>query len=928
MKIAYWCIGITLFLCGCQSHGSLYISHPQVFTRERLVNTRIRENQWLKDQLEKKPQSTFQGLSEVRNFEGFFNRLNTTYKPLAGEVNDIQKKNQSQQLQRQNEIARLQHQIQVKELQEQLNNKASANPKPQSNLVPPISNTAPSKQQSEFKSSQTLPKEQIAETKAQISSLDRLHDHMAYRDAVNAIIREKQLDDTHDLRGFTLYTLKFDLTLLPGKKSSRYAMATVQLSSSPPISKDQDFQELYGKWLNSLKDDINKEITILQRRLVTGHIEPGDLRHIIFDQQQKEDRIIIGLQQELTKQKTLSLNSEERKLYKRYVPPSAKMPGTTRSQVKKLIYNWEQTHHHILDLINDPKQWKQILNHRSHRKFFMEAAVTHVVSKYQNYFYDTVNIRTQPLEFKGTTNFVVEVFAHQKGLANFKKHIKHLRTHSLDPYVAGVEPKEHAQNISEVSSKENLLNLLFSLEAALPQGMNFDESLEYIRKSQTLVNAIKRRPLVIGFGQGTKKFGWILGPKFSLNNGEVIFLHTPIRHTFTASIVVPAWQSSISLTGVSHWIDEQGKKKDSTSLWQQQQIEVVLPGDMSSLTNALISLHHKSRPRPMVLPPLDSKQMVLKAFSNKTQHLLIRGHELWRNPEVFVGTHKAHRIDVLPDMEGLYAYFNDIEIPYAQSEETTVDLTVITSLGSSRLRNAVTIIPARRDVQVRPFANIIPTLVGTSPRLSLAVAPATVPQGYHSFHCHLRTNNDKISFLLRNPGSLKNRNFLNFTLTSKDKFPKTPQLYEVDVRIKMHSEDIEHSILADPWQQIAFFPSSQDSHPKLLSPTQIQLSNQQTFSLRFDMTNKELFNIAYPGLADSLIRKRAAVTIAQHNVPIVSTLINELTPVVWAAKLQNITTLQKQKLLEANTCQLFFTYFSNKGIESTIPVEGKIIFSK
>jgi hypothetical protein len=54
---------------------------------------------------------------------------------------------------------------------------------------------------------------------------DLLRDRLAFRDEVRAAIRQRSLDDTHDLESSTIYDLVFDLTLTPGENAgSSYAV--------------------------------------------------------------------------------------------------------------------------------------------------------------------------------------------------------------------------------------------------------------------------------------------------------------------------------------------------------------------------------------------------------------------------------------------------------------------------------------------------------------------------------------------------------------------------------------------------------------------------------------------------------------------------------------------------------------------------------
>ena len=76
-----------LFATSCsQTKGSLYVSHPQIHTRERLVDQRQREQQWIEKQLGEtdKIQTTYQGLRDFREFVGFYNELAVSLNPAQG----------------------------------------------------------------------------------------------------------------------------------------------------------------------------------------------------------------------------------------------------------------------------------------------------------------------------------------------------------------------------------------------------------------------------------------------------------------------------------------------------------------------------------------------------------------------------------------------------------------------------------------------------------------------------------------------------------------------------------------------------------------------------------------------------------------------------------------------------------------------------
>ena len=77
IKTSLFCIvlGVIIFCTGCLSTGKskskIIVDMPEVFTRERLVNERLREKNWLENKLKEKYVWSFQGYRDVRLFKGF-----------------------------------------------------------------------------------------------------------------------------------------------------------------------------------------------------------------------------------------------------------------------------------------------------------------------------------------------------------------------------------------------------------------------------------------------------------------------------------------------------------------------------------------------------------------------------------------------------------------------------------------------------------------------------------------------------------------------------------------------------------------------------------------------------------------------------------------------------------------------------------------
>lgn len=64
---------------------------------------------------------------------------------------------------------------------------------------------------------------------------ERLDDRLAFRDSVRTAIRQRDLDDTHDLYGNTLHELTFDLSLVPGRDAgSPYVVLVTAKRANDP----------------------------------------------------------------------------------------------------------------------------------------------------------------------------------------------------------------------------------------------------------------------------------------------------------------------------------------------------------------------------------------------------------------------------------------------------------------------------------------------------------------------------------------------------------------------------------------------------------------------------------------------------------------------------------------------------------------------
>jgi hypothetical protein len=211
----------------------------------------------------------------------------------------------------------------------------------------------------------------------------------------------------------------------------------------------------------------------------------------------------------------------------------------------------------------------------------------------------------------------------------------------LDAYAYAVFPKNDVLGV--------IRDLSFAAE--LPFGEGLGRYLQRITESVT-------EPMLVGFGDGVEagkkgevRFGWIVtapGP-----------LQTSLK-TQLALVSVPAWTDKLRVQVTSGWLDAQSDLRD----WQtKDHAEIKLPPDYAAFDT--IFQHDASVQRePRIQDDAMDKEIYVVA--GKPASILIPGSRLWRSATVTLGAQSASRIRVLPNMEGIIATFDEIDLPFAK----------------------------------------------------------------------------------------------------------------------------------------------------------------------------------------------------------------------------------------------------------------------
>jgi hypothetical protein len=219
-----------------ETEGTIFVETPQVYTRERLVNDRFVQESWLRSELEAKPAY---GPSETAT---------TTSRRAIGVRT------------------------------------APAGSGASPNAPAPADQSGPANaDQATGRAAPGIP-----------PSVDFLLRN-AHRELVRAHLIENQLDDRHDIRGTTIYMLKFDASVLPGNNTRKAAFVRVgvtqdapssdprkldtvvqkylQLGSDEPPAADPELADdfaLYSDWRRSLRDRFNSQFSGILRRFTAN----------------------------------------------------------------------------------------------------------------------------------------------------------------------------------------------------------------------------------------------------------------------------------------------------------------------------------------------------------------------------------------------------------------------------------------------------------------------------------------------------------------------------------------------------------------------------------------------------------------------------------------------------------------------------------
>lgn len=562
----------------------------------------------------------------------------------------------------------------------------------------------------------------------------------AIRDTIRQLMLENMLDDRHDLTGNSVYGLKFDTTVIPGSNTRKRAFVRVMLVVKDPFTIDQkylnnvpkgiekhvhayystprkqgieaggalyDAQLSYKSWLASIGDRLNTYIAdrfSSDDFMIECASKKGDkteMKQLIKEGILENIELVFGNVSNMI-QLDMTQNYSGFKIdlpepwanFMRLICTFRPESGCNVRPIFQVMEKWDDVY--ILGNAITKSQRAAGLFPYSHtptKKYLLGYNKRVYGADYPRYLpNDTVidNCKRNPRWCDdGGENRYVRI---PSGLFNLIESIG-----TRDIYSYAVFPKNEVEGILSSSSVD------VALSEGAP-GLSWFGFARGLRESQI-------ESVLVGFGDGSRSyqddrdkhgeqdaggggvhFGWVMSSRGKMG---------PTQKTELALISVPAWTTELTLNVTTGWLDRNANEEVEKPF----SLRVPVPPDFEAF-DALVTGGQVQR-KPKMLDNLMAANPKLSACENAK--ILIAGSRLWRSAAVTLGSQKADKITVLPNMEGIIAEFTEVEIPPVRGEEgktPAVKLRVWTSEGVATGKKDVAIqLPGNGDGMACPRKN-------------------------------------------------------------------------------------------------------------------------------------------------------------------------------------------------------------------------------
>lgn len=799
--------------------GVIYVGQPQVLSRETIVPERQAEAEWLKEQLAQTPKTaSFQGINDYLVTQAFSAKLAASFDPLKGKVRDERNKLEIDKLEAERNRFKIEQEIEETKLR---------------NLLKKVEDEG-----------QVADAPQLQPTAIDQSKLDSINEKIDELEKKIKVFEEasakpgdagSELDSLAGMRA-----RKSTVTLTPFELLKDQMAFRSQVNAARREKLLDETHDLMGRSLYEMKFSV-------------AMVPPKDHGLFAYVEIQMDDNQTYNLPKEIQLLEKMFNGIFYRRLAWALANRVYREHTIIMSEVEYGVPEID-----FLRFVNTSP---------GNSKFDVDTIERYLKFKYNKLL---PFLFIKKIDVKDKSFLSVKPNLKKCGEEKFKKLLVRLQEEEIDQEkVINIEPKEYAQNISKVSSRQNMIELMASLSAILQGGVEAGASVGYSKQTRELLEANQRQPLAIGFNNKDSSFGWILGPKFEIYKGKSYFSHVPINYPLNATFVVPAWADSISLKVSSGWIDKNGRKivnsgwidknGKTVKIGEPIEYDVPLSPATDGLIDAFIDIFIGPNRSPRIFIPKD-RFALIQGIRN--QKLLIRGYHLWRNPEVYVNNLRADKVDILPNMEGIYAHFNS-EIVI---DSNIGDLTVVTNTGMKHIPKIVQLVPEKGQ-SISPFIKLsISRMLWAERSKSLddvllsidqSMKPKLLPQfEAFAFKEGFAANRKNVGIISSGASELK----LSIPKEVASGL-KNIDIVEIDVRVRRNSGDLFGSSVVSGKKAFVVFKNESDMQLAMTTkqgtttdPIKIAFKKDDSLKsiiLKVPITKKSLFYRAYPGFSNA-----------------------------------------------------------------------------
>ncbi len=681
------------------TRGAIYVDSPEIYTRERLVNDRYDQDFWLREQLGKLDDTTNLVTAtqdeRVSGGIGGDTRSGSTNSTAPGEGRGSQRQPDS----------------------------GGAVSSDESDRRDPPAEDFPA-----------LPFDQDFRIRA------------AIRDTIRQLMLENMLDDRHDLTGNSVYGLKFDTTVIPGSNTRERAFVRVMLVVKDPFKIDQNKLErlpdgvdekelpphvraffatpeaqvfspggalhgpnrLYQVWLGSIADRLNTYMAKKFRsddfmaQCTNKKDDKTKMYQLVKEVIRENIELVLGTVGKRILDITQESSTEEFSNYKieladplrRFMSLDYKWTTNGSLCDVPLIFNVVEKEDIVYAFEKEEKEdWRD----SQKGDYYMVGrtpkervlAVKKISSQKGGPVIPSYGVNDAVIDLACKRN---QKWCDDKGENRYLKVPSGLfnlieSIGKRDVYSYAVFPKNEVAGILSSSA----VDVALSENAPGPSWFSFVRGLRESQIESVLVGfgdgsggyqEDREKPDEQGLGGDGIQFGWVMSSRGKMG---------PTQKTELALISVPAWITELTLKVATGWLDRNANEEVD----KRFELQVPVPPDFEAF-DALLDEVVQLQRNPKILDTLMDAN--LKVSACEKAKILIPGSRLWRSATVTLGAQKADRITVLPNMEGIIAEFDPVEIPPVSGTGKTskVKLRVWTSEGADT---------AEKDVDIQAPSN-------------------------------------------------------------------------------------------------------------------------------------------------------------------------------------------------------------------------------